>query len=109
MFTRAAQIYRAVHARSPRSEGGRAALMSLASLQLSSLGDPHGALASYQAYLAGGNGPLRQQAEYGKIRALRRLGRGAEEREAIRAFIRRYPKAPEARLLREQVGGPSGL
>lgn len=106
-FTRAAEIYKSVHARSPRSESGRAALMSLAGLQLSTLGDPNGALASYQLYLAGGNGPLRQQAEYGKIRALRRLGRATEEIDAIRRFIVSYPNAPEARLLKERISGSS--
>jgi ferric-dicitrate binding protein FerR (iron transport regulator) len=105
LFTPAATIYRSIHARSPGSESGRAALMSLASLQLSSLGDPRGALASFEAYLAGGSGPLRRQAEYGKIRALRRLGRTAEELEATRKFITRYPNAPEARLLKERVNG----
>jgi hypothetical protein len=105
LFTRAATIYRSIHARSPGSESGRAALMSLASLQLSSLGDPGGALASFEAYLAGGSGPLRRQAEYGKIRALRRLGRTAEELEATQKFISRYPNAPEARLLKERAGG----
>jgi hypothetical protein len=103
LFTPAATIYRSIHARSPGSESGRAALMSLASLQLSSLGDPRGALASFEAYLAGGSGPLRRQAEYGKIRALRRLGRTAEELDATRRFITRYPNAPEARLLKERV------
>jgi hypothetical protein len=103
LFTPAATIYRSIHARSPGSESGRAALMSLASLQLSSLGDPRGALASFEAYLAGGSGPLRRQAEYGKIRALRRLGRTAEELDATRRFITRYPNAPEARLLKERT------
>lgn len=105
LFTRAATIYRSIHARSPGSEGGRAALMSLASLQLSSLGDPRGALASFETYLAGGSGPLRRQAEYGKIRALRRLGRTAEELDATQKFITRYPNAPEARLLKERASG----
>jgi ferric-dicitrate binding protein FerR (iron transport regulator) len=108
LFTRAAEIYRSVHARSPSSESGRAALMALASLQLSSLNDPKAALASFDRYLAAGGGPLRQQADYGRIRALRRLGRTAEELRATRAFIERYPKAPEARLLKERSSGPSG-
>lgn len=102
LFTRAAAVYRSVYARSPRSESGRAALMALASLQLSSLNDPAAALASFETYLASGNGPLRQQAAYGKIRALRRLGRTAEELRATQSFIERYPNAPEARLLKER-------
>jgi hypothetical protein len=108
LFTRAAEVYRSVHARSPSSETGRAALMALASLQLSSLNDPRAALASFDTYLASGGGPLRQQADYGRIRALRRLGRTAEELKATQAFIERYPKAPEARLLKERSSGSSG-
>jgi hypothetical protein len=108
LFTRAADIYRSVHARAPSSETGRAALMALASLQLSSLNDPRGALASFDTYLASGGGPLRQQADYGRIRALRRLGRTAEELKATQAFIERYPKAPEARLLQERSSGANG-
>lgn len=103
-FKQAAAVYRSIHSRSPQSEGGRAALMSLASLQLSALGDPRGALASFESYLAAGRGPLRQQAEYGRIRALRQLGRTAQELEAVEQFVARYPKAPETRLLKEQAG-----
>lgn len=102
-FARAAALYRSIYTRSPHSETGRAALVSLASLQLSSLGDLRGALASFDAYLAGGSGALRQQAEYGRIRALHSLGRSAEELEASRKFIARYPNAPETRLLRASI------
>ncbi|MFZ5891395.1 MAG: hypothetical protein ACOY0T_10115 [Myxococcota bacterium] len=100
-FKRAAALYRSIYSRSPHSETGRAALVSLGSLQLSSLGDPRGALASFDAYLTAGSGALRQQAEYGRIRALRGLGRTTEELEASRKFITRYPNAPETRLLKE--------
>jgi hypothetical protein len=106
-FARAAAVYRSIYSRNPRSEGGRAALMSLASLQLSSLGDARGALTSYESYLAGGGGALSEQAEYGRIRALRQLGRSAEEREATRRFIARYPNAPETRLLKRRDAVPS--
>jgi len=105
-FARAAAVYRSVYSHSPRSESGRAALMSLASLQLSTLGDPSGALASYEAYLAGGGGPLSEQAAYGRIRALHQLGNGSAEAEAIRKFIARYPNAPETRLLKERDSAP---
>jgi regulator of sirC expression with transglutaminase-like and TPR domain len=80
--------------------------MSLASLQLASLGDPSGALASYERYLAGGGGPLSEQAEYGRIRAMHQLGRSSEEREATRRFIARYPDAPETLLLKKRDGVP---
>lgn len=106
-FARAAKLYRSIYSRSPRSEGGRAALLSLASLQLSALGDAKGALASYEKYLAGGHGPLSQQAEYGRIRALHQLGVSAAERDATRKFIAHYPNAPETRLLQERDSVPS--
>jgi hypothetical protein len=105
-FARAAAVYRSVYSHSPRSESGRAALMSLAGLQLSSLGDASGALASYEAYLAGGGGPLSEQAAYGRIRALHQLGDRTAEREATRKFIARYPNAPETRLLKERDSVP---
>jgi FecR protein len=105
-FARAAAVYRSIYSRSPRTEGGRAALLSLASLQLSSLGDASGALASYESYLAGGGGPLSEQAEYGRIRALHQLGHASQEREATRKFIARYPNAPETRLLKKRDGVP---
>jgi hypothetical protein len=107
-FARAAAVYRSLYARSPRSDSGRTALMSLASLQLSSLNDAGGALASYESYLTGGGGPLSEQAEYGRIRALHQLGQSAREREATRKFIARYPNAPETRLLQKRDGGPPG-
>ena len=57
--------------------------------------------------LAGGGGPLSEQAEYGRIRALHQLGRGSQEREATRRFIARYPNAPETRLLKKRDSVPS--
>lgn len=94
----AAEAYRALMATHPKSAEARAALLSLAELQLGALGDPAGALRSYDAYLRSGGG-LSQEAQYGRIQALGRLGRSAEERAAIAEFVKAYPNSVQARTL----------
>jgi hypothetical protein len=101
-FRRAAEVYRRVHASSPTSAVGGTALVSLGELSLSSLNDPRGALAAFDSYLSRG-GSLSQEAAFGKIRALRALGRTAEERRAIERFVAQYPGAPQSRVLRERL------
>lgn len=99
----AAEGYRRLMAVHPKSAEARAALLSLAELQLGPLGDPAGALRSYDAYLKSGGGGLSQEAHYGRIQALRRLGRAAEERTAIEAFIKAYPNSVQARALESRL------
>jgi hypothetical protein len=85
------------HADSPE---GRAALIGLAEVRLSRLGEPARALGLFERYLASG-GSLAQEAHYGKIQALRALGRTAEtEREAL-SFLELYPKSAYAGSLRK--------
>jgi TolA-binding protein len=80
----------------------RVALVSLGELQLSQLGDAKGALRSFDAYLRGG-GALRQEASYGRVRALQRLGRASEARAAADAFVSAYPKSVQAATLRKEL------
>lgn len=101
-FRRAAELYRRLYELSPGSASGQAALVAQGELQLSSLGDPQGALNTFNAYLARG-GPLSQEASFGKARALRALGRTAEERQTIERFIATYPEAPQSRVLRRRL------
>ena len=103
----AAEGYRRLMAVHPKSAEARAALLSLAELQLGPLGDPAGALRSYDAYLRSGGGGLAQEAQYGRIQALRRLGRAAEERTAIEAFVKAYPNSVQARALKSRLEGGS--
>lgn len=86
----------------PGSAEARVALISLGELQLSQLGDASGALRSFDAYLRGG-GPLRQEASYGRIRALRQLGRVGDARAAADAFLRAYPSSVQAATLRKEL------
>lgn len=81
------------------SAEARVALVSLGDLQLSQLGDASAALRSFDSYLRGG-GALQQEASYGRIRALQRLGRSSEARAASDAFMRAYPNSVQAATLR---------
>ena len=60
---------------------------------------------SFDAYLRSGGG-LVQEARYGRIRALRKLGRASEERAAIARFIADYPKSVQAASLRARLSEP---
>jgi hypothetical protein len=106
---RAGGHYRDAHGayqRLLREYGGsaeaRVALVSLGELQLSQLGDAGAALRSFEAYLRGG-GALRQEASYGRIRALRRLGKLREAEAATAAFISKYPRSVQAATLRKEL------
>jgi len=100
-FRRAAEVYRKVHADSPQSPSGRAALVSLGDLLLT-LGDASGALSAFDSYLVGG-GTLAQEASFGRVRALRALGRSGDEQRAIQRFVAAYPGSPQSRVLRARL------
>jgi len=78
--------------RHPRSPAAQTARMSLAQLHLDR-GAPDDALRLFRAYGKRG-GALAEDAAYGEIRALRKLGRTTEAKRATEAFVRRYPDSP---------------
>lgn len=98
----AAAAYRRLIGQYPRSDEARASLVSLGELQLSALGDAAAALRSFESYLRFG-GALSQEARYGKIRALARLGRRADELAESRNFVRDYPRSVQANSLRARL------
>jgi FecR protein len=102
-FREAAQVYRAIHSASPHSSAGRTALISLGSLSLSTLGDPQAALMAFSGYLSGGPGALTKEAAYGRLRALRALGRTAEADAATESYLSQYPDGPESATLRRSL------
>ena len=106
-FAASAEAYRALRATHRQSGEARAALVSLGELELAQLGDPSGALQSFEAYLARG-GPLGQEAEYGRIRALRALGRTAAEVQAIEGFLAAHPSSAQERPLRARLEAVQG-
>jgi PEGA domain len=100
--------YRELFERHAASVEAHAALVPYGELQLERLSDAGGALASFDRYLARG-GPLEEEAIFGRIRALRALGRTGDERTAIENFVRRFPSGPLASSLRERLRAMEGL
>jgi len=99
----AAVAYRRVISVWPRSPEARVGLISVAELELSELSEPAVALRDFSAYLRF-HGTLAPEASYGKIRALGRLGRHAEELSEARDFVRAYPNSVQASDLRARLG-----
>jgi hypothetical protein len=103
-----AEAYGQLEATYSDSAEAHAALVSLGDLELS-LGDGAAALEAYDAYVAKG-GALAEEAGFGRIEALRLLGKASEERRAIASFLKSYPSTLHAEALRARAtalgGGP---
>jgi hypothetical protein len=78
--------------------------VALGQILLQHRGDPAGALALFEQYLARTRaGPLAREAAYGRIQALRRLGRREAERRACRRYLARHPRSLAASLVRRRL------
>lgn len=100
----AASTFAELIRRYPRSGWARTARVSLGLIQLDRLGNARGALAQFDAYLASTRvGALAQEASYGRIRSLRRLGRRSAEIRALTAFMRLYPRAIQVTNVRRRL------
>ena len=98
-FAAAAQTCEQLVRAYPNSTKVRATLVSLAQLYQGPLDDPAKALRHFDRYLEQG-GLLAEEAHYGKIRALRALGRSAAADTELDAFLRTYPDSAHADALR---------
>jgi tetratricopeptide (TPR) repeat protein len=107
-FAEAAHAYRRLLSQHAGSAEARAALVSLGDLQLSRLQQADAALRSFEAYLKSGDRALVKEAEYGRIRALRALGRTEEERRAIEHLLVRYPSGVHAESMRARLRSLQG-
>lgn len=102
-YAEARDTYLELEAAHPSSAEAHAAFVSLGDIELSQLGDAASALRAFEAYLSTG-GVLSEEASFGRIRALEALGRGAEARAAIDAFLAEFPASLHAPGLRRQLG-----
>lgn len=101
---RARATYRLAIRSYPKEKSAKRALVALGDLELNRLGKPKAALASFERYIARGADPvLIQEAAYGRIRALRRLGRGEREQAAIEEFLSEYPRSPYQAALEKRM------
>jgi outer membrane protein assembly factor BamD (BamD/ComL family) len=85
----------------PRAAASKPSLITLGQLHLSAA-RPARALEFFDRYL-GTKGPLAEEAAYGRIRALRALGRTSEERTAIRSFVDAYPSSSYVGTLQKRL------
>lgn len=98
----AARAYERLVKTHPDSPLAGTALLALGQLYLGAAADPGAALRAFDRYLERG-GPLAEEAAYGRISALTRLGRKADARAAIDRFLARYPASSYADTLRRQL------
>lgn len=96
-----AQLYRRLWSEHPGSEEAKVSMVSLGELELGKRDRPAAALEAFTAYLQAG-GPLEREARFGRIRALRALGRQAEAERDSAAFLRDYPTSVQATALRRE-------
>lgn len=97
----ALSLYEKLRATYPDSAEAHTVLVTMGKLELN-LGRQERALRHFDTYLRR-NGALAPEALAGKIRALRALGRQAEERDAVRQYLARYPRGLEAPLLEKRL------
>jgi tetratricopeptide (TPR) repeat protein len=88
-YPETARLYRELIDRYPESPEAVHAPVRLGDLLLKT-GDHQGALEAYDRYLERG-GQLEPEARFGRLEALRALGRDADEKAAIAEFLREHP------------------
>jgi hypothetical protein len=91
-FDSADEVMERLETTFPKSAQARVALLARAELKLDAQNDAASALPLFDAYLQRG-GSLREQALFGKIRALRVLNRTEEMNDALRRVKAEFPKS----------------
>jgi TolA-binding protein len=94
-YARALDLGRQLEAHYPTSREAQVSRAVVGRLLLDR-GDPAGALARFEGYLAAGSGQLGEEAMVGRATALDRLGRTDEATRAWGALVDAYPDTPYA-------------
>jgi TolA-binding protein len=102
---RALELHRQLLAKFPASREARVSHATIGQLLLDR-GDASGALASFDAYRAGGHGPLDEPVMVGRATALDRLGRTDEARAAWNGLLEAFPRTPYAAHARARIDAP---
>jgi TolA-binding protein len=104
-YARAITLSRRLQASFPDSREAHVSQAALGRLLLDT-GDPTGALASFDGYLARRGGQLDEAVMVGRAIALDRLGRTDEARRAWSALLAAFPSSPYADHARSRAGAP---
>lgn len=103
---RASSLYRELQQRYPSSPEALVSRVSFGRVLLEQLGDPAGALAQFDGYLAQTTQTaLAEEALFGRATALSQLGRLDAERETWRTLLARYPSSIYAERARVRTEG----
>lgn len=103
--SRASALYRELQRRYPTSAEAVVSRVSFGRLLLDHLGDPTGALAQFDGYLAQtAHTALAEEALFGRASALSQLGRPDAERETWQTLLTRYPSSVYADRARVRMG-----
>jgi TolA-binding protein len=89
---KALAVYEKLRRAHPSSSEAHVANVSMGEIQLQR-GKASAALAAFDRYLAGGGGSLREEALWGRVRALHRLGRVEARDEAAARLRKTFPKS----------------
>ncbi len=103
-WSAAAQTYRALLVRYPKSAEARSSHVSLGTLLLERVRQPAEALRLFDRYLAGSrSGTLAQEAAHGRAEAFRSMGDRQSEADALRRFVRDFPTAIETGMAKKRL------
>jgi TolA-binding protein len=103
---KAVELYRSLQKRYPEAPETQASRVSLGRLLLDRQDNPSGALAQFDAYLAGApadGGSLAEEARVGRALAFEHLGRQDDERRAWEELMARHPQSLHASRARERL------
>lgn len=90
--SKALAVYEKLRRAHPSSSEAHVANVSIGEIQLQR-GKASAALAAFDRYLSGGGGSLREEALWGRVRALHRLGRVEARDEAAERLKKTFPKS----------------
>jgi TolA-binding protein len=106
-YGRSLDLDRELEERYPTSSEAQASRAIVGRLLLDR-GDPAGALAKFDSYLASGGGDLGEEAMVGRATALDRLGKADEATRAWSALVAAFPDSPYAARARARLENSNG-
>ncbi len=103
-WSRVVATYQSLIRSHPMAPEAYNSMVSMGQIQLKQLKQPGRALISFEKYLRfSSQGPLAEEANWGMIRCLRKLGEPEQERKACLLFLKRFPRSLYASKVRKRI------